>query len=96
MTFSAEELGCPLPPADLAERRLATKTLDLEKIALWRIHRAHLHPIHYNRRAPGVTHYRFDAAGGEFGLCGSELYRVHGRSSHSGALPGTTSAVNAR
>ena len=68
MTFSAEEFGCPLPPADPAERRLATKTLDLEKIALWRIHRAHLHPIYYNRRAPGVTHYRFDAAGGEFGV----------------------------
>lgn len=68
MTFSAEELGCPLPPADLADRRLATKTLDIERIALWRIHRVHLDPIYYNRRAPGVTHYRFDAAGGEFGV----------------------------
>ncbi|MCY0854896.1 RES family NAD+ phosphorylase [Cupriavidus sp. D39] len=68
MTFSAEDLGCPLPPADLADRRLTTKMLDLERVALWRIHRAHLDPIYYNRRAPGVTHYRFDAAGGEFGV----------------------------
>ncbi|MDW3684502.1 RES family NAD+ phosphorylase [Cupriavidus sp. CV2] len=66
MTFSAEDLG--LPPADLAGRRLTTKMLDLERVALWRIHRAHLDPIYYNRRAPGVTHYRFDAAGGEFGV----------------------------
>ncbi len=42
--------------------------LDLERVALWRIHRVHLDPIYYNRRAPGVTHYRFDAAGGEFGV----------------------------
>ncbi|WP_232346461.1 RES domain-containing protein [Cupriavidus sp. USMAA2-4] len=35
---------------------------------LWRIHRAHLGPIHYNRRAAGATPYRFDAAGGEFGV----------------------------
>lgn len=68
MTFSAEDLGCPLPPADLADRRLTTKMLDLERVALWRIHRVHLDPIYYNRRAPGVTHYRFDAAGGEFGV----------------------------
>ncbi|SPS02527.1 RES family NAD+ phosphorylase [Cupriavidus taiwanensis] len=68
MTFSAEDLGCPLPPADLADRRLATTTLDLERVALWRIHRAHLDPIYYNRRAPGVIQYRFDAAGGEFGV----------------------------
>ncbi|WP_230625411.1 hypothetical protein [Cupriavidus necator] len=68
MTFSAEDLGCPLLPADLANRRLATKTQDLERVALWRTHRAHLDPIYYNRRAPGVIHYRFDAAGGGFGV----------------------------
>lgn len=91
MTFSAEDLGCPLLPADLANRRLATKTQDLERVALWRTHRAHLDPIYYNRRAPGVIHYRFDAAGGGFGVlsCMAEAVIREG-------LSRTTSAVTAR
>lgn len=68
MSYTPEALGCPLPPADLDGRPLSRITLDLARTPLWRIHRAHLGPIHYNRRAAGATPYRFDAAVGEFGV----------------------------
>lgn len=68
MTDRAAELDCPLPPADLDGRPLARVSFDLDATPLWRIHRASLDPIYYNRLAPGVTNYRFDAARGEFGV----------------------------
>lgn len=66
--LSAEVLGCPLPPADLASRTMPVRTLDLSVTQVWRIHRSLYGPIHYNRRARGGQPYRFDAPNDEFGV----------------------------
>ncbi|MCD9121692.1 RES family NAD+ phosphorylase [Cupriavidus sp. UGS-1] len=66
--FTAEELDCPLPPADLAERSMPEIELDLGKTPLWRIHRSIFGPIHYTRKSLGGIPYRFDAANDEFGV----------------------------
>lgn len=68
MNFTAEELGCPLPPTDLAARSLPRLVLDPASTPLWRIHRAAFGPIFFNRRSAGGSNYRFDAAGDEFGV----------------------------
>ncbi|ALD93718.1 hypothetical protein CR3_4546 [Cupriavidus gilardii CR3] len=66
--LTAEELDCPLPPADLAERSMPEIELDLDNTPLWRIHRSIFGPIHYTRRSLGGIPYRFDAANDEFGV----------------------------
>jgi len=68
MTLTATELGCPLPPPDLATRTMPLIELDLAVTPLWRIHKAFLGPIHYNRKSNSKATYRFDAAGDEFGV----------------------------
>ncbi|NYI02783.1 RES family NAD+ phosphorylase [Cupriavidus plantarum] len=68
MQLTAEALGCPLPPDDLAARAMPVRQLDLAVTPIWRIHRAIYGPIHYNRRATGGHPYRFDAPNDEFGV----------------------------
>ncbi|MFP3756311.1 RES family NAD+ phosphorylase [Cupriavidus sp. SIMBA_020] len=65
---TAEVLGCPLPPEDLAVRIMPVRQLDLAVTPLWRIHRSIYGPIHYNRRSTGGNPYRFDAPNDEFGV----------------------------
>lgn len=65
---TAEELDCPLPPADLADRSMPEIQLDLSRKPLWRIHRSIFGPIHYTRKSLGGIPYRFDAARDEFGV----------------------------
>ncbi|GMG95029.1 hypothetical protein RN01_21355 [Cupriavidus sp. SHE] len=66
--LTAEEVGCPLPPDDLAERQMPVKELDLAVTPLWRIHRSTYGPIHYNRTSTGGMPYRFDAPNDQFGV----------------------------
>lgn len=66
--LTAEELGCPLPPEDLADRVMPVKELDLGTTHLWRIHRSIYGPIHNNRRSKGGQPFRFDAPNDEFGV----------------------------
>lgn len=68
MELTAEGVGCPLPPEDLAHRDMPVRPLDLAVVQLWRIHRSIYDPIHYNRRSKGGTPYRFDAPNDEFGV----------------------------
>ena len=68
MTLTAEQLGCPLPPPDLAACLLPVIELNLATTPLWRIHKAIYGPIHYNRKSQTNTTFRFDAAGDEFGV----------------------------
>lgn len=68
MTLTAEQLGCPLPPPDLAECKMPVVEFNLSTTPLWRIHKAIFGPIHYNRKSKTGTKYRFDAAGDEFGV----------------------------
>lgn len=64
----AEKYGCPLPPPDLAKRRMPERELQLASTSLLRIHRSVFDPIFYNRRSAGGSQYRFDAADDEFGV----------------------------
>jgi hypothetical protein len=58
----------PLPPPDLASRRLPRRTLAAET-ALWRIHDDRRDPVWFGP-APGVAaRNRFDAPAGEFRVC---------------------------
>lgn len=68
MQLTAETLGCPLPPEDLAARIMPVRRLDLAVTVMWRIHRSIFDPIHYNRRSTGGSPYRFDAPNDEFGV----------------------------
>jgi len=68
MPLTAQALGCPLPPADLADRAMPVRQLDLAVTPMWRIHRSIFGPIHYNRRSTGGHPYRFDAPNDEFGV----------------------------
>lgn len=66
--LTAEALGCPVPPPDLADRVMPVKELHCRSTPVWRIHRAVYGPIHYNRRSAGGQPYRFDAPHDEFGV----------------------------
>ncbi|WP_341249794.1 RES family NAD+ phosphorylase [Cupriavidus pauculus] len=66
--LTAEALGCPVPPQDLAARVMPVKELDPGVTELWRIHRGVYGPIHYNRRSTGGQPYRFDAPDDTFGV----------------------------
>jgi len=64
----AKVYGCPLPPANLADRKMPVCELQLASTPLLRIHRSVYDPIYYNRRSSGGDQFRFDAAGDEFGV----------------------------
>ena len=66
----AKVYGCPLPPANLADRKMPVCELQLASTPLLRIHRSVYDPIYYNRRSSGGDQFRFDAAGDEFGVGG--------------------------
>ncbi|AOY97839.1 hypothetical protein BKK79_37825 (plasmid) [Cupriavidus sp. USMAA2-4] len=66
--LTAMDMGCPLPPDDLASRDMPVMELDLAATSLWRIHRSTFGPIHYNRTSTGGTPYRFDAPDDQFGV----------------------------